>query len=630
MPTFRVTDNTSGRTFDIQGDTAPTDAEIEELMSSIPTPAPVQAFPEVPSVDSIPEAGPPGQQPREAPFLTIPDSALDVGGFVKDIAGIPDAIRQGIGTGAAKAIGGLGELTAGIGEKTGLFPEGQAARVAGGTSALIDKVKELEPAESAFAAPFAQGAEALTQAAPFLAAGPGATAAKTVLKAGALGGAAGGTSFIEDPEQAGLSLERGLRTGTGTLFGLALSGAMAAVGGIKSGVGKKDVPRQETVRLGRRDLQFAQESQKAGIPVTPGAAKDSTTLLAKEGRVFGSEAKKFAAEAGVKRGRKAATSLTEEFLDSVLPERRNIPAVRQQVSGLYEKAKPETFSLETLDTALKDKGVDGTFKAIMKQYTASLKTNPVRANELKQFKPNQIAWLDDVKKFMDHQVALKDKAPAFNKMGIESVRAVRSAMLEVADTASPAYASARNLASRNMIIQNLEKRLGAKAVAEGGTVPGIGDVSPMDFFKSTLKNKKQIQELFQDLRTIKNPEQRTLALQKARQLRRVLSRWERTEPLLTRVSRGDKPIFQERVSEKGAVFFTVKRFMEQGKSDAIIDFMLSDRWATDILAKPLRATTPAQFNAQLGNAINLITSKLEGPQQDQAGALNFEEQEPPQ
>lgn len=529
------------------------------------------------------------------------------------LRGLDDATKLGVAQGATRFIGGAGEVVAGAGELVGVLPEGYSSRVAGGANQLLEDAKEAYPNANPH---LAEGVSMLTQAAPLLPILPAATTGKAILQSGKVGGFAAGTSFIENEEEAGLSLERATRTAVGSALGLAFSAIASAPGALRSKLGQKDIPRQETSKLSTKELRLAKESHDLRVPTTPGAASNQPVILANEGRVFGNNESRFKAQAAGKKGNKAAKSLIDDFLDDVLPERKRVQPVSDagvdgapsQIAELYNKAKTDTFSISNLQSRLKDKGLIKTFDTSVKKMTKGIRKDEIIRQEMSQYKANQIVYLDRLKKQLDLDIESKTLSTDANKKaGLESLKALRREVLSFADEVSPTYSKARNLASRNFIVKSIDKRLGAKAVEDGGT--SITDVSPVDFYRGVLKNKKQMADLTKDLQSIKDPNQRSLALRKARQLRRVLARWEKTEPILLRAASQDTPVFQERVSEKGSIVFTIKRALEQNKSNGLIDFMISDKWAVDVLEKAVAAKSPANFGAEFAGALNTIAQK---------------------
>lgn len=571
---------------------------------TIKPPAPQQvgqvsqgAFPDVPAENLTPvdQPGPKGQALSPNPFMRFIQRGLEAsqpGESVFDIPGqIGAATNRGIASGLVRAVTGMGQLAAGAGEALGVFPKGQAARVTeggrlleenivGGISPGVEIPEGLSGIETA--------ARIMAEASIGLATGsPTAGVLKMAAREAGIGAVLGGSSFIEDPEQAGISVERLVRSGGGLTLGAALPLVLGTVGKVVETLSPAAGKRVAVEDLGPEAIKLAQEAVENGILLTPSGAAKDIRLLAEEGRLRGSDTIRRQIQKQYNISNESADRIVNSFYDDLLPE--GAPgAVKSQIDELYTRSYADRFNPEDWGVIHGDPSFEGMINSVLK----SISGDAGLAAQFNSLPPTSIGRLDIVKKFIDGVVATKqigDKA--INLAAIPSWQALRREIVTLADNSSVVYAEARGLAQRNRIAFNLNKRLRSVELEQGANV---FETTGADFYKKVLKSKGGFDALQDELMSIQNPELRKASLEKAKLIRRVIGSFAENKKVQEALIKQEQVIIQQRSRAEPAAFFSLLDWAKGTRNNQVMAFIMNPKWSRELLEPALKAKNAEQ------------------------------------
>lgn len=440
MAKFEIIDNATGRTFVIEGDQPPSQAEAQELIQTEKNKDELE-----PIFDPFVAAKGIGEGLRRAGegFQQLfqradkNQAASGGGGFLGfdpgNVLGDPEIQAQQISEAEQKEI----ELQKAVLARRKKFDETQAGKsVTGKLSTIIG--------------------EALPTVAV-----PGGVAGGLLRRIGTSalsGGAIGATQFTENRGEAAAG---GAAAGAGTTgvigtIAKGVKGGKALVGFLAPFFGKKNAELIKKVggdELLRSTLKKVEAGKRLGLDLTPAEATGKKQLAEIQGRVGRSpEGSKVIEKFGTKREAQGQSAI-RQFLFNVSPEgssanesiRRSaqkmvgdeIHAMQKAAKPFYEKARRDAIPEENLQQLMQDpvikKGYDDIFRDV-----TSLK-------ESKDVDLNSIQMLDLAKKNIDQDINREVTSRAPNAFRIKVLTESKQDLLNVADTFSPNYAEARGI-----------------------------------------------------------------------------------------------------------------------------------------------------------------------------------------
>jgi hypothetical protein len=310
-----------------------------------------------------------------------------------------------------------------------------------------------------------------------------------VVKAGGIGGSlsvlanavANQNPFIRTASKLGLG---GLLGYQANGYPGALEGAGAAMflpkllGEI--GIGRKPISAEMlTQEPNLHALAKYKAGQNLGDVGTPAEVFNSPIMGARQGEIGRSEAGANAMTQFGENRIKLQHNAIKSLLNKIYP---NTKSSNNKIKSLYKKSYQNNITQNSLSLLMED--------PVISQASQKVYNDPAYAKELINVRPDNYAYLDQVKRAIDDMEQSALRTGEKNKARI--YKDSKDNLVNIMDKEAPDYKLARDEAQRRIVRDQIVKRLNKK------------DISGKNFYREFLSNENKFNDLLHDVK--KNPE----------------------------------------------------------------------------------------------------------------------------
>lgn len=286
----------------------------------------------------------------------------------------------------------------------------------------------------------------------------------------------------------------GSKLGLGGLLGYQANGWPGALEGAGAamfiprmmgeiGIGKKPVAAEMlTSEPTEQAMQKYLAGRRIGDVGTPAEVFNSPKMGAGQGEIGRSEAGSNAmTQFGEQRVKQQQNSINN-LLNRIFPDTKKS---HNEIKNLYEKSYQNNISQNALHDLMED--------PVISQASKKVFEDPVYAKDLKNIRPDNYAYLDQIKRAIDDMEQSAIRSGENNRARI--YRDSSSNLTKVMDEEVPAYKQARDAAQRKIVHGKIMERMNKKPV------------SGKNFYREFLSNENKFNDLLHDVRNVKGADQ---------------------------------------------------------------------------------------------------------------------------